>query len=73
MPVELSKGAYRPNPELVKGEVYKVVSGYGAGRVFAVANKGTGAFAQYLTDSDGWDPLDSFDDSVVVCITLQEV
>lgn len=73
MPVKVNKSTVCPNPELVKGEVYKVVSGYAVGRVFAVASKGTGDFAQYLTNSDGWDPLDSFDRSVVVCITLQEV
>lgn len=64
------------NPPLVRGEVYKVISGYGAGRVFVVTSN-NGPFIQYLsgTGSDGWDRLDTMDEerSKYKSIILQEV
>lgn len=77
MPVKLKDDAVTThvNPALVHGEVYRILCGYGTGRVFVVFPHSVGVKGvQYLgTVDNGWDLETALDDSQFVKITLQEV
>lgn len=78
MPVKLKDNAVTThvNPTLVNGEVYRIVDGYGEGRVFVVFQRSVGVKGvQYLGSNlhNGWDLVSAVTDSQFVKITLQEV
>ena len=62
------------NPTLKGGEVYKIIRGYGTGRVFVMTG-GPAPYIQYLSGSgnSGWDKTTSLESSDFVEIILQEV
>ena len=76
MPVLLKESTetVHVNPELQNGKPYRIIGGYGAGRVFVVFQHSAGAKGvQYLGGRGGWDLATTVADSKFVETTLQEV
>lgn len=79
MPVKLKADAVVPhvNPALISGEVYRIVHGYGKGRVFVVFQLRLDGekCVQYLGSNlhNDWDTEEAIEASQFVNITLQEV
>ena len=69
-----SKSPRHVNPMFNGGEVYKIIRGYGAGRVFVITSNHE-PFIQYLAGSgdSGWDNTTALESSDFVVVTLQEL